>query len=31
LLIDAKGTQSCLFSGDTVFLGEVGRPDLAAG
>jgi len=30
LLIDSNGTQIALFSGDTIFLGEVGRPDLAA-
>lgn len=29
LLNDAKHKQICLFTGDTIFLGEVGRPDLA--
>ena len=29
LLIDAKGNQKTLFSGDTLFIGDVGRPDLA--
>lgn len=29
VLKDKNGKDSCLFSGDTVFLGEVGRPDLA--
>jgi len=29
LLIDAKGNQKALFSGDTLFIGDVGRPDLA--
>lgn len=29
LLYDKKGNQHSLFSGDTVFLGDVGRPDLA--
>lgn len=29
MLYDANKNTSCLFSGDTVFLGEVGRPDLA--
>lgn len=29
LLIDEKGKQVCLFTGDTIFLNEVGRPDLA--
>jgi len=29
LLIDENGTDSALFSGDTLFLGDVGRPDLA--
>ena len=28
-LIDAAGKDVAIFSGDTVFLGEVGRPDLA--
>ncbi len=29
LLIDEKGKAHCIFSGDTLFLGDVGRPDLA--
>jgi glyoxylase-like metal-dependent hydrolase (beta-lactamase superfamily II) len=29
LLFDAEGKPSALFSGDTLFLGDVGRPDLA--
>ena len=29
LLCDEKGKEKMLFSGDTVFLGDVGRPDLA--
>jgi len=29
LLIDADGKEQCLFSGDTLFIGDVGRPDLA--
>jgi glyoxylase-like metal-dependent hydrolase (beta-lactamase superfamily II)/rhodanese-related sulfurtransferase len=29
LLIDADGKESAIFSGDTLFLGDVGRPDLA--
>lgn len=29
LLKDAKGKDSAIFSGDTLFLGDVGRPDLA--
>lgn len=29
LLIDAQGDQKALFSGDTLFIGDVGRPDLA--
>lgn len=29
LLIDSEGTETALFSGDTLFLGDVGRPDLA--
>jgi hydroxyacylglutathione hydrolase len=29
LLLDSKGEQQCIFTGDTLFLGEVGRPDLA--
>lgn len=28
LLLD-EGRQHCVFTGDTLFLGEVGRPDLA--
>ncbi|MFK8101561.1 MAG: rhodanese-like domain-containing protein [Saprospiraceae bacterium] len=29
LLIDEKGEEYAIFSGDTLFLGDVGRPDLA--
>ena len=29
LLFDEEGKEHCLFSGDTVFIGDVGRPDLA--
>ncbi|MEK9782101.1 MAG: rhodanese-like domain-containing protein [Flavobacteriales bacterium] len=29
LLLDEKGNPHALFSGDTLFLGDVGRPDLA--
>ncbi|WP_177765211.1 MBL fold metallo-hydrolase [Flavobacterium sp. I3-2] len=29
LLIDKNGKESAIFSGDTLFLGDVGRPDLA--
>ena len=29
LLIDEDGNEKALFSGDTLFLGDVGRPDLA--
>jgi glyoxylase-like metal-dependent hydrolase (beta-lactamase superfamily II)/rhodanese-related sulfurtransferase len=29
LLIDESGNNHCIFSGDTLFLGDVGRPDLA--
>ena len=29
LLLDKKNNQIALFSGDTVFMGDVGRPDLA--
>jgi len=29
LLIDADGKEHAIFSGDTLFLGDVGRPDLA--
>jgi rhodanese-related sulfurtransferase len=28
-LIDENGKDHCIFSGDTLFLGDVGRPDLA--
>lgn len=28
LLMDAKGDPYCIFSGDTLFIGDVGRPDL---
>lgn len=31
LLIDAEGHPHALFSGDTLFIGDVGRPDLAQG
>lgn len=30
LLMDGNGTAAAMFTGDTVFLGDVGRPDLAA-
>lgn len=30
LLIDEQGKENCIFSGDTLFIGDVGRPDLAA-
>lgn len=30
LLRDDKGTEQALFTGDTLFIGDVGRPDLAA-
>src|SRR5690606_14006952 len=30
LLIDENGNDYALFSGDTLFIGDVGRPDLAA-
>lgn len=30
LLKDEKGTEKALFTGDTLFIGDVGRPDLAA-
>ena len=30
LLFDEKGKEYALFSGDTLFIGDVGRPDLAA-
>ena len=29
LLIDEQGNEKALFSGDTLFIGDVGRPDLA--
>ncbi|MFT4738279.1 MAG: hydroxyacylglutathione hydrolase [Paraglaciecola sp.] len=29
LLLDAKGEAHAIFSGDTLFIGDVGRPDLA--
>jgi hydroxyacylglutathione hydrolase len=29
LLIDEDGTETAIFTGDTLFLGDVGRPDLA--
>src|SRR5690606_34821231 len=29
LLIDESGVEKALFSGDTLFIGDVGRPDLA--
>jgi len=29
LLIDAEGKETAIFTGDTLFLGDVGRPDLA--
>ena len=29
LLIDADGKSHCIFTGDTLFIGDVGRPDLA--
>ena len=29
LLRDEKGIEQCLFSGDALFIGDVGRPDLA--
>lgn len=29
LLKDANGTDHCVFTGDTLFVGDVGRPDLA--
>ena len=31
LLSDAAGDPYCVFTGDTLFIGDVGRPDLAAG
>jgi glyoxylase-like metal-dependent hydrolase (beta-lactamase superfamily II) len=29
LLIDENGVETAIFTGDTLFLGDVGRPDLA--
>ncbi|MEX0812525.1 MAG: MBL fold metallo-hydrolase [Chitinophagales bacterium] len=29
LLLDEKGNEKAIFSGDTLFIGDVGRPDLA--
>ena len=29
LLFDEKNNQKCLFTGDTLFIGDIGRPDLA--
>lgn len=29
LLIDENGREHCIFTGDTLFIGDVGRPDLA--
>lgn len=29
LLLDEKGKENAIFSGDTLFIGDVGRPDLA--
>ena len=29
LLIDANNSEYCVFTGDTLFIGDVGRPDLA--
>lgn len=29
LLLDEKGKEYCIFTGDTLFIGDVGRPDLA--
>ena len=29
LLLDEEGKQHCIFTGDTLFIGDVGRPDLA--
>lgn len=31
LLKDEKGKPSCIFTGDTLFVGDVGRPDLSSG
>jgi glyoxylase-like metal-dependent hydrolase (beta-lactamase superfamily II) len=30
VIVDSKGEEVCAFTGDTLFLGDVGRPDLAA-
>src|SRR6478609_4958862 len=29
LLLDESGKEYCIFTGDTLFIGDVGRPDLA--
>jgi glyoxylase-like metal-dependent hydrolase (beta-lactamase superfamily II) len=29
LLLDENGAEHAIFSGDTLFIGDVGRPDLA--
>ncbi len=31
LLLDEKGKEYCIFTGDTLFVGDVGRPDLLDG
>ncbi|MBC8173717.1 MAG: MBL fold metallo-hydrolase, partial [Chitinophagales bacterium] len=31
LLLDAEGKEYCIFTGDTLFVGDVGRPDLLYG
>lgn len=31
LLMDEKGKEHCVFTGDTLFIGDVGRPDLLDG
>src|SRR6185437_7002703 len=31
LLIDEAGKPNCIFTGDTLFVGDVGRPDLSSG
>jgi rhodanese-related sulfurtransferase len=31
LLKDEKGAPACIFTGDTLFVGDVGRPDLSSG
>ena len=31
LLRDEKGKPNCIFTGDTLFVGDVGRPDLSSG